>query len=84
MRLTGLQKSGELFSNYSDTRPMTKHPYTCKENDNEIIVCDGRQHGDGIELHIGDGAEPSWLVIGLDDLTAALQQIGITLTLPAV
>lgn len=54
-------------------------PHACQENDNLILVRDGREAGDGVELWFGHEAKPGkWTIIGLADIQAALEKAGIS------
>lgn len=51
--------------------------YNCAENDNHFYFVE--EEGESPELWIGDGAENSWTIIGLGDLTAGLAKAGYDL-----
>ncbi len=57
---------------------MPSEPHVCESNGNKIQIMDGRRTGDGVELWVSDGTESGLLVLGLEDIQAALCAAGIS------
>lgn len=58
---------------------MITHHHICSENGNEIKLVDDRHDSGDFELQIGDGLERSYILIGLEDLRAALAPAGLSI-----